>query len=303
MTYQTFKENIRTVIQNKLGESVNVRIQDIIKNNNMHLDGLSVFSNEINVSPTIYLNPYFKKYQNGMPLDDIYREILKIYEENKPAHNIDVTFFTNYELAKKRIIFKLVHYERNKSLLDKVPHIRILDLAVIFYCLVAANDTGSATILVYNQHLALWGATAEELYQLALENAPHLLPYDLRDMSDVLTELMAHTPPSFSLDEADFIIPMYVLTNRSKLNGASCLLYPQLLQRFSKKINDDLYIIPSSVHEVLLLPAKEIPYTHDLSDIIHDVNKTQLSPEEILSDHVYYYSAESGQLSIPIHML
>lgn len=91
-------------------------------------------------------------------------------------------------------MFKLINYEQNKNLLQKIPHIKILDLAIIFNCLVDADETGNATILIYNQHLSLWNITKDDLYHLAMKNTPALLTYELRDMSDVLIELMAGVP-------------------------------------------------------------------------------------------------------------
>ena len=194
MTYQEFKENVTTVIQNRLGSNVKVTIQEIIKNNDTHYDGLTILSNQLNISPTIYLNFYFKQYLKGRSLEEICHGILSVYEENKPSGNIDISFFTNYEQVKKRIVFKLINYEQNKNLLQKIPHIKILDLAIIFNCLVDADETGNATILIYNQHLSLWNITKDDLYHLAMKNTPALLTYELRDMSDVLIELMAGVP-------------------------------------------------------------------------------------------------------------
>lgn len=249
MTYQEFKENVTTVIQNRLGSNVKVTIQEIIKNNDTHYDGLTILSNQLNISPTIYLNFYFKQYLKGRSLEEICHDILSVYEENKPSGNIDISFFTNYEQVKKRIVFKLINYEQNKNLLQKIPHIKILDLAIIFNCLVDADETGNATILIYNQHLSLWNITKDDLYHLAMKNTPALLTYELRDMSDVLIELMAGVPCNSMKEEFEYMVPMYVLSNKSKLNGSGCIFYHNLLHNLCEKLECDLYILPSSIHE------------------------------------------------------
>ena len=120
-------------------------------------------------------------------------------------------------------MFKLINYEQNKNLLQKIPHIKILDLAIIFNCLVDADETGNATILIYNQHLSLWNITKDDLYHLAMKNTPALLTYELRDMSDVLIELMAGVPCNSMKEEFEYMVPMYVLSNKSKLNGSGCI--------------------------------------------------------------------------------
>ena len=301
MTYQEFKENVTTVIQNRLGSNVKVTIQEIIKNNDTHYDGLTILSNQLNISPTIYLNFYFKQYLKGRSLEEICHDILSVYEENKPSGNIDISFFTNYEQVKKRIVFKLINYEQNKNLLQKIPHIKILDLAIIFNCLVDADETGNATILIYNQHLSLWNITKDDLYHLAMKNTPALLTYELRDMSDVLIELMAGVPCNSMKEEFEYMVPMYVLSNKSKLNGSGCIFYHNLLHNLCEKLECDLYILPSSIHEVLILAADE----NDRQNLDHytamvkEVNASQLQDEEILSDHAYYYCRHSHLLTMP----
>lgn len=297
MTYQEFKQHISQVIQTKLGSSVKVTVQEIIKNNNTRLDGLTILSNQLNISPTIYLNYYYNQYQKGKLLDEIYQDILLTYEENKPTDCIDISFFTDYEKVKGRIVFKLINFERNHELLDNVPHYRYLDLAIVFNCLLESGTKGSATILIHNHHLAFWHITKDDLYALAMENTPKLLAYDLKNMTEVLKGLLK-TEFSSSFDSSSKDFPMYVLSNRSKLNGSGCILYKNLLSDFSRKLNSDLYILPSSIHEVLIIPAKKAASAEELSDMVKEVNATQLSNEEILSDHVYYFCRETSKLTM-----
>ncbi len=294
MTYDEFKQHILQVIQNKLGPSVRVTIQEILKNNNTHLDGLTILSGQLNISPTIYLNYYYQQYQKGKELPDIYQEILTSYKENCPTENIDISFFTEYDKVKDHIVFKLINYERNRELLTRIPHYRFLDLAIVFCCLIEASTEGCATILIHNHHLPFWNIGKEDLYALSMTNTPKLLSYDLRNMSEVLKGLFEDSP----FDMACNPVPMYVLSNRNKLNGSGCILYHDLLRSFSHKLESDLYILPSSVHEVLLIPAYEKDSSMELSEMVREVNATQLANEEILSDHVYYYSRETNQLTM-----
>ena len=270
MTYQTFKQQIRQSLQDAFGSDVSIILQDILKNNNTHLDGLTVLTPGCNISPTIYLNDYFHAYENGRPISDICTEIRDIYQQNKPAHSVDISFFTCYEKVQSRIIFKLINYERNKALLTDVPHFRFLDLAIVFNCLIGIDPDdisqsfseekiscspsasgSSATILIHNHHLSFWNITKDDLYALACKNTPDLQHYELRNMSDVLKELLSDDDSSAILaPPAPF--PMYVLSNHTKLNGSACILYQDLLKNFAEHLRSDLYILPSSIHEVLL---------------------------------------------------
>lgn len=298
MDYFTFKQTIIDTLKDSLGENISITVQDILKNNNTHLDGLTILPRECNLSPTIYLNHYYKQYQNGMVFSEIVSEILETYQQHQPLKNIDISFFTDYERIKSKIIFKLIHYEQNQNLLAHVPHFPFLDLALVFACLLHSNDTGNATILIHNHHLSFWHITKEELYTLAFLNTPRLLPPDLKNMDDVLKDLLPNFSSDVSSPEDSPISPLYVLTNRSKLNGASCIFYPDLLKNFADQMNSDLYILPSSIHEVLLLPADSEYTSMELSDIVTDVNHSQVSHEDILSNHVYYFSRETGKITL-----
>lgn len=297
MTYQEFKNNIFHTISARLGSSYRVALQDIIKNNDTHLDGLTILSENSNISPTIYLNYYYEQYQNGKSLSCIYEDILLSYQKNAFSKSIDISFFTEFSKLKERIIFKLINYERNKELLSQVPHIRYLDLAIVFNCFIESPTGGYATILIYHHHLSYWNISCEDLYTLAKHNTPELLPFHLQTMSDVLHELFDTNPIDRLYD--DFSpIPMYVLTNACKLHGSGCILYEDLLAHISFEINSDFYIIPSSIHEVLLIPTKNAASYDELSSMVCEINSTQVSREEILSDHVYFYSGHTGKITM-----
>lgn len=302
MTYQEFVSHIKEAMQKELGSHVTVTIQNILKNNNTYLDGLTVLATNFNISPTIYLNSYYAQYKEGRQFSDIFKEILSVYEANKPSDSVDVSFFTDYDKVKSRIIFKLINYKRNEDLLKTIPHFRYLDLAIVFNCLLKTNDNGSATILIQNQHLDLWGITSDDLYALSLTNTPRLLAYDLRSMTEVIRELFHEEDASCHGNLHDFDtdsdFPMYMLSNRCKLNGSVCILYQNLLPDFARRLGSDLYILPSSIHEVLIIPASQNHSCEELTDMVREVNATQVSVEEILSDHVYYFSRQTGKLTM-----
>lgn len=297
MTYQEFKANIFYTISTRLGSDYRVSLQDIIKNNDTHLDGLTILSAGSNISPTIYLNYYYDKYLAGKSLSTIYDDILLSYHQNVPKENIDISFFTDFAKVKNHIIFKLVNYERNKELLSKVPHVRYLDLAVVFNCFINSTEDGYATILIHHQHLSYWNISTEELYALAMKNTPHLLHYQLQNMTDVIIDLFCNEHIELSKELLP-VFPMYVLSNTTKLNGSGCILYEDLLSEIAQHLGSDFYILPSSIHEVLLIPVASASSYEDLSSMVHEINATQLAREEVLSDRVYFYSRHSGKVTM-----
>ena len=299
MNYETFKTTTVASIQKHFGTSASVSVHTITKNNNIHLDGLTIQSDSVNISPTIYLNYYYDDYLAGKPFSSILEDILTAYHRNRPAQSLDLSFFTDFQKVKYNIIYKLIHYDRNESLLKDLPHFRFLDLAVVFCCLLTDTGSCNATILIHNHHLDFWHITSNELYELAAKNTPVLLPFEFKNMEEVLKTLYPEISAETSDTASEPELPMYVLTNHSKLYGASCILYPNVLSNFAKKMNCDFYILPSSIHEVLLLPKEADSDIYDLNMMIHEVNDTQVQEEDILSDHVYCYERASGFICLP----
>lgn len=301
MTYEEFKTVIARQVEQMLPQGASLKLQTICKNNGLKLDGLTITNIESNVSPTIYLNYYYEK-QNLFPdFDTICRDIMLTYEHNRSAEHINADFFTDYNLISSRISYRLINYEKNKELLETVPHVRYLDLAIVFYCLLNFSENSSATILIHADHLKLWNINAAELYHQACQTAPELLPYDFRNINAVLSDTFGSstTQPNQDIEkETDAFCPMYILTNSQKLYGASCLLYPRLLDSIAEKLNTDLFVLPSSIHEVILLPALNRSHCKELADMVTDINRTELAADEILSDLIYYYSRSEHALSI-----
>ena len=307
MEFTSFKTLVRDEVAKRTGEQFHVRINDVTKNNGVVLSGITMLQDDNNISPTIYLNKYYEAYENGnITLRCIVDEVLDTYERNKVNQSVDMRFFMNYERIKDRIIFKLIHAERNKELLKDIPHIRYLDFAVVFQCLISDEMFGNATIMIHNAHLKIWEITENELYEKAIKNTPVLQRYDIKTMKDVLCEMMLleEMEGKEILNKNEYIedlqdaTPMYVLSNRTRVQGASCILYPNILKDFASAVKSDFYILPSSVHEVILLPAQGDEDKEGLKRMVCEVNETQVEREEVLSDSVYYYSQEKGELSI-----
>ena len=153
---ETVKKHIKQVLQKQ------VYVHPVLKNNGAIYDGLVILDPLHNISPTIYLNPYFHRYLDGVSMEDIYEDILQVYEDHLPKEDFDISVFQEYAKARERIIMKLIHAEKNQQLLQQVPHIRIYDLAIVFLCNVNDYMDNYATILIYNQHLKLWNVDSDD---------------------------------------------------------------------------------------------------------------------------------------------
>lgn len=299
MQYNTFQTVIMERLEHDIPDPKRISIQQVSKNNGIVLDGLTIMENDCNISPTLYLNYYYDSYNHGISFNDVYQSLLSDYHRHKPSQKIDPSFFTDFDNIRDKIAMKLIHYERNKELLEKVPHIRFLDLAIVFYYLISMDfTTGNATILIHHSHLKNWNITTTELFQIAKDNTQKILPEKLYDMNDVIYELsgrLTHPDPTVSRPSP---YPMFVLTNETNLFGATCLLYKDLLKHFSEESQTDFYILPSSIHEVILVPTLENDCYGELSDMVREVNDSQLMDDEILSTHAYYYSRRKNEITM-----
>ncbi|MGN0484718.1 MAG: DUF5688 family protein [Lachnospiraceae bacterium] len=302
MTYETFQTAVLQYLNQFYSKDTTISIRPVLKNNGTHLDGLTILEKNRHISPTIYLNPYYHEYQNGKDFDTVASEIHSVYEENKPKEDCEIRFFTDYEQMKSKVAYKIINYEKNKELLAHIPHIAFLDLAIVFYCLLSTDENGNSSILLHNSHLKHWNISQKELFEQAVKNTPFLLPSSLNTINEILSEFMPEffdSERTCHSDLSDEPLPMYILTNTSRLNGACCMLYPDLLSEFAQKTNADLFILPSSIHEVILIPINDLCATADeLASMVKDVNHSQVAEDEVLSDHVYYFSRETQQLTL-----
>ena len=291
MMYELFIEKVVEAVKNEVGTGFDVTVNKVTKNNNLVLDGLVIKATTSNIAPTIYLNSYFDKFSDGvMDLDDVVESIIDTYSRHNSV-TFDVSTFTDFDAVKNRICYKLVNTASNKNLLKDVPNRQLFDLSVVYYVMVAVEDDATGSILIHNNHLSFWDVTEDDLYKEATINTEKLLPAGIKSMFDTLSEMvdMEDLP-----NTDDF---MYVLTNKEKLQGASTILYPDVLSTFADRKNANLWLLPSSIHEWIIVCDDGNMNRETLSEMIQEVNSTQLAVDEILSDHPYYYNRTTKVLS------
>lgn len=300
MEYREFLKNVRKEVESRYDSNVSVTLNHVMKNNGTELDGITIMEKDKNIAPTIYINSFYDRYREGVSLKAVVSEIIRIYNQNKNSININADYFENYENVRKTIVYKLVNYQKNKKLLEDVPYKRVLDLAVVFYCLIEQRKGVSATALIHNEHLRIWNVTEDEIYNDALKNTPVLLAGSIVPMSKILSEIAGTAPVDNDEKVCEYTGEdiLYVLTNSSRVNGAACILYDNLLKKFANDVHSDLYILPSSVHEVIIVPKKNAFDKSELADMVREVNEQGVSQDEILSDNVYEYNRKNGLITM-----
>lgn len=305
ITMEAFAGTVKTAMEAHYGDEYRITIQSVNKNNGLVLTGITILRKDCNIAPTIYLNQVFEQYQEGRTLESICREFIRVYEEHKVEMDFDVNCVTDFSKVQSRICYKLINAEKNEVLLTDAPHILLEDLAVIFYILVSSDAEGTGTVTIRNNMLELWNVNADTLYELALANTQRLFRGTVQSMANVMMDILSKQMDEESAMEffdmmvgEDDVIPMYVCTNTMKLNGAGVILYNGLLQEFADRVGSDVFILPSSIHETLLIPTNADMDVEYLRDMVRTVNRTEVAPDEILSDNVYYYSRLTDRVEL-----
>ena len=285
MDKNAFNEKIKEIIEQNITSEAKVYLQQVRKNNNVLLDGIIIQMPDSNVSPTIYLEAFYEMYKQGMEPENIATKILAVYYKGRPGKQLDLEFFKDFDKVKERIVYRLVNAEKNSELLKEIPHVLLEDLAICFYYAFHDEMLGEGSITIHNKHMEWWGTNHQELMRLASQNTPKLFPAEYKNMKDVINQYYEELPEYFTEEDYHF----YVLTNMQKTNGAACVLYEGVLEEISEIIGGSFFILPSSVHEVIMLKDSGKELVEDLHLMIKDVNAKHLLEEEVLSDYPYYY--------------
>lgn len=245
------KQQFANILKTELGKrnpNLDIRIEDVTKTNGVVLTALVIMADNSNISPTIYLEAFYEEYKAGHSLDVILDRIERLYEE----HNVDEVYFDmeqflDFENVQGRLCLKIINAERNKDLLQMIPHRMFHDLAIVYYVLLPNEEWmhGVASILVNNIIMDSWECTENEMYEVAYKNTREKFKYGIRSIQDVIKEITCEQPEELSeleVDELCYKELMYYASNDVKLNGASILLYNLEVTQVMKRIIIKLYI-------------------------------------------------------------
>lgn len=220
---------------------------------------------------------------------DVADYIAETVEENKPTDDMK-SFKFKKESILANVQYQIISKEANSRMLEDAVYKEFLDLAIIYRVMVGAN----AHFVVRNELMEKFDISIEELDEAARENTQNV-GFTVKDMKTVMAEM-------FEFDDEPVDIPsdemMYVMTNRTRWSGAAIMIYPKYFGKLADRVADDLYILPSSIHEVLAIPDRFVGDVRNLKEMVRDVNDTQLVEEERLSYSVYKYSRETGEFIV-----
>lgn len=309
MSLEQFGNRICEALKEVMGTGYEFAFREVTKNNGIRLHGIIITGKESNISPTVYIDELYEEYKAGRAFGDIVYDILCVYKKNAKEVNMDMEFFTQYERAKSRLLYKLIHRESNEEMLSEVPYIKWNDLAIVFYYAFEDERFGKATILIKNSHLAMWGIEVPALYETAKTNMLRMRPEELLPVRQLIQEFVEqkqrHSGSGVQMEMTEGVemamernSAMYVLSNCDRVFGASALLYSSSMKLLAEELNRNLIILPSSVHEVILVPDDGMTEKKFYREMVREVNDTQVEPEERLSYNVYRYDRVMGKVTI-----
>jgi hypothetical protein len=282
-----------------------VTVCTVTKTNGIKLTGMSLRhkDQELNASPTVYLEEPYGLYQNGRTIAEIVKDIRRVIDKNG-GFAFDVTRFTDWEKVKEHgLVMKLVSEETNKELLSDTPHRQFCGPYNIIYKYLVGMEDGQGSITIRNSHMNSWGVSEEDLYQLAIKDDSDV---SITSMENMMRSILGVNQVDSSLKTGDWRdesslcgVPMYVCSNANRIDGAAVIAIPGVLQEMADVFQSDLYIIPSSIHEVIILPVRIMGNNApDLVNMIREVNDTEVAPGSVLGNDLMFYDRENEELRI-----
>lgn len=291
----------------ELGIGREVKVVSVNKNNGVVLTGINVREEHSNVAPTIYLNGFFDMFESGEDIEGVLKAVLSAYESStqKGLEDFDIEKINHFETVKDRLEARLINGRRNADRLEGFPHYKFGDLALVFYIFLVVNGNEAGAVSVTNDLMKEWGVELSELLETALRNMSLINPPSIDHMETFLLESFSAEKLASAPDDVIELLKerssrkmgspgMYILTNKTRMNGAVGLVFPEIISSFAKEAGTDVFILPSSIHECILLPDDGMCTVDELRQMVENVNLEQVPTEEILSDNVYVYRLSSG---------
>lgn len=303
ITYEYFKELFLQKMVGLLAPPMELSVSSVLKNNDVCLDSVSILNPAISnrVTPVVYLQSYFAEFKKGVSMEEIVNRVYELLSPCAEQAMFNLQSLGNFDEARDKITLAVVNLELNQERLDNIVHRPWLDLAIIYKYNVQSDDDLQGTITITNQLMKMWNISEEELYQVAEANT-RKSDWLIMPMIEMMKKMISET--KIELDEGllDVNSSMYVVSIASQVNGSMAILYPEIFRKIIEDYSiecDGLYILPSSLHELIVLPAKHNGVSTDyLKSMVCEVNTTSLERPEVLSYSVYYYDPNTSQVGI-----
>ena len=304
MNYEKFKSDLKELLKAELvnrGIDVEEITEENIEKMNESYDSIVIKPVGASVATIIHTESAFEAFKSGTELREMIlgdREedaelktmVKSIADDIENEPQFDLSILDDYKQAKSKLSMQIVSAERNAELLEKVPHERIEDMAVVYRVLLAQSGSSNGTVLITNEMLKEYGITDSQLKKDAMRNAPNVKPVKIRNMSETVKDFDLELAPDVSVEDGK----IFVASVADNLYGAAVIAYPNFLNTVAAMLRSDFFILPSSIHEVILVKDDGNVDADDLKNLVTAVNAAQVDPADQLTDNVYHYDMYSN---------
>ena len=298
MNYQEFRDEVKKNIGMYLNtsgmENAKVEIETFQKVNKK-LEGLKFVTENSKVCPIYYMDNLYKDYLSNGNFDLTMVELIEKFSEmERPDFDLD------FNKIKDKVILELVNSENNKGLLENIPHRNIADLSVIYRWIIDANNDGITSAIVTNQVAEEINLSENDLFKSASENLKKTSPATIKSLEEVVMGIMNDQPEKndqgIEIDDPDSI---YVISNTRKQYGAAAILDTELMSNIAEQMDSNIYILPSSIHECLLV-SDRFGEPEQLQQMVREVNSTEVDIKDKLSDNLYVFNKDTKKIEIAV---
>lgn len=290
MDFETFMNETIKEMRDRFPD-FDINKQEVSKLQGESYTGMAVRPENSEIGVTLNLQDYYKALGFGMFLEDVMDSVERsVVSAVRHMPHYDARVLEDYDRMKDALTVDLVPVAGNEEKLAQIPHKNVEDMALVYRFEEESSVYGSASILVTNEMLAVYDITADQLHEDAMKAAVQNRPAKLHNMNDVMRDMMGDMSGLVPMNEPS---PLWVATVEGGQNGAGVIQYPGFLDQAAEALGGDFYVLPSSVHEVLLVAddgSMEIGY---LEEMVRSVNETEVSPAERLSNNVYHYDSKA----------
>lgn len=290
MDFNEFQNQILQEAKDRMW-GVQVEIRPVEKLQGESYTGLSIQPNDSPMAATLNLDTvYNQMVDQGKSFQEVADDLIThVADIIVDMPKIDVNDITNYDQMKNTLVVQVIPTDRNAEMLADIPHKNIEDMSLVYRMQIDQNENGTSSVLITNAMLENYGVTVDQLHQDAMDAAVINNPATFRSMQEVLSDLMGMP--------ADLMPPMdgpqmYVASVENSLNGAGVIAYPDFMNQVAEQVGGDFFVLPSSVHEVLVVPDDGSIDRHDLESMVREVNASEVLPKDQLSDNVYHYDSQ-----------
>lgn len=290
MTQKKFMELLTRNLRKYFSpEEYDIQGDLFLKNNDTKRHGIVIRRIGKTVAPTIYIDHFYEDYiKKKCTIEEIAFQIQQILCGFDEKEESCLSFSADFEDCRPNIIYRLISLEKNHEYLSVIPHIPFLNLAILFVVVHELSEEGLESICITRQLQDKWNVSTKELYQIAAANTPRLLPPSISTMAHAIETFFGEETREL-LENEKPIPHIYIVSNQYGINGATSLLYENLIQDLADEKQQNFYILPSSIHEILLIPDVTPGALSHLSGMVKEINENHVKEDEILSDQAYYY--------------